>query len=129
APALHWQQNPNYSDAVMGDGYMDNYGYAALAGGDGAFLDAADIRIGLLLIGPHRHYPPHSHEAEEVYNALASEATRWRRGDEDWRTYPLGDPIHHPPWMVHETETGDEALLALYCWYGESANAALVGDG
>ena len=29
---LHWRQNPNYSDAVMGHGYMGNYAYAELIG-------------------------------------------------------------------------------------------------
>lgn len=126
SPSLYWQQNPNYSDESMGAGYMDNYGYAALVGGEHAFFDAEDIRCGLLLLGPHRHYPIHHHAAEEVYCVLASEATQWRRGEEDWRTYPLGAPIYHAPWVVHETKTASDPLLALYCWYGESENAVLI---
>ena len=128
SPLLNWRQNPNYSDELMGDGYMDNYGYAELVGGDASFFDAEDIRCGLFLLGPDRHYPKHHHAAEEVYNVLASEASLWRRGDEAWRSYPLGTPIYHPPWIVHETKTGPDPLLALYSWYGESANAVLLQD-
>lgn len=128
SPFLHWRQNPNYNDNLMGEGYMDNYGYAELVGGECSFFDADDIRCGLFLLGPRRHYPKHHHAAEEVYNVLASEASQWRRGDEDWRSYPIGTPIYHPPWMIHETKTADDPLLALYCWYGESANAAVVQE-
>lgn len=128
SPLLSWRQNPNYNDGLMGDGYMDNYGYAELVGGDASFFAAEDIRCGLFLLGPHRHYPKHHHAAEEVYHVLASETSLWRRGEEDWRPYPLGSPIYHPPWIVHETKTLGDPLLALYCWYGESANAVLLQD-
>lgn len=128
SPLLNWRQNPNYNDDLMGDGYMDNYGYAELVGGDSSFFDAEDIRCGLFLLGPHRYYPKHHHAAEEVYHVLASEASQWRRDDEDWRSYSFGTPIYHPPWIVHETKTDSDPLLALYCWYGESANAVLLHD-
>jgi len=127
-PLLHWRQNPNYNDGLMGAGYMDNYGYAEFVGGDGSFLDAEAIRCGILLIGPHRHYPKHHHAAEEVYCVLSSAESQWRRGEEDWRSYALGTPIYHASWMKHETKTDRDPLIALYCWYGDATSAVLVSS-
>ena len=96
-----WRQNPNYSTASMGGAFMAGYGYVEFAGPKDALFHAPDIRVGLLLLGPRLHYPPHAHPAEEVYHPL-TEGGLWRRGEEEWRTVPAGRAIHHPPMVVHE---------------------------
>ena len=120
---FHWRQNPNYTAANMGSAFMAGYGYVEFAGPKEALFHAPGIRVGLLLLGPHLHYPPHSHPAEEIYHPLTGGGF-WRRGQEDWRTVPAGHAIHHPPMMVHETKATDSTLLALYCWRGNTVTEA-----
>jgi hypothetical protein len=127
AHLFHWRQNPNYSVANMGEAFMAGYGYAEFAGPKDALFHAPDIRVGLLLLGPHLHYPPHAHPAEEIYHPL-TEGGLWRCGQEDWRTVPAGCAIHHPPMIVHETRAAESTLLALYCWRGNTVTEAQLTD-
>lgn len=123
AQRFQWRQNPNYTAANMGAAFMAGYGYVEFAGPKDALFHAPAIRVGLLLLGPRLHYPPHAHPAEEIYHALTGGGL-WRRGQEGWRTVPAGSAIHHPPMIEHETRAGDATLLALYCWRGETATEA-----
>lgn len=123
AHLFHWRQNPNYSAANMGAAFMAGYGYVEFAGPRDSLFLARDIRVGLLLLGPRLHYPPHAHPAEEIYHPL-TEGGLWRRGQEDWRTVPAGRAIHHPSMLVHETKSGESTLLALYCWRGNTVTEA-----
>jgi len=120
-----WRQNPNYTDANMGADFMAGYGYIEFAGPKEALFLAPAIRVGLLVLGPGRHYPSHAHPAEEVYHPLTI-GGEWRRGDEPWRQVPAGSAIHHAPMVAHETRAGPETLLALYCWTGDTATEARI---
>jgi len=115
-PHLAWVQNPNYSDALMGAGYMDDYAYCCIAGPEGPLL-AGDLLLTVLLLGPGRLYPPHAHPAAEVYLPLAGTAAWWQEG-EDWREKPPGTPIYHPSGRAHATRVGRTPLLALVAWTG-----------
>jgi quercetin dioxygenase-like cupin family protein len=123
AHLFHWRQNPNYTAANMGAAFMAGYGYVEFAGPKEALFHASEIRVGILLLGPRLHYPPHAHPAEETYHPL-TEGALWRRGQEDWRTVPAGHAIHHPPMVVHETKAAESTLLALYCWRGNTVTEA-----
>jgi len=123
AHLFRWRQNPNYAIATVGAAFMAGYGYVEFAGPKEALFHASDIRVGLLLLGTHLHYPPHAHPAEEIYHPL-TDGGLWRRGQEDWRTVPAGHAIHHPPMVVHETKAAESTLLALYCWRGNTVTEA-----
>ena len=57
---LHWARSPSYTDAVLGEGFADNYGWCHIIGPDG-FFHGDDFLLGLLLLGPNRHYRDHFH--------------------------------------------------------------------
>jgi quercetin dioxygenase-like cupin family protein len=116
-PFADWVQNPNYSVESLGPGYVDRYGYVELVG-PGRPVESRDLLVGLLLLGPDMHYPDHAHPAEEIYHVVAGHAEWWRE-DEGWRRKPPGTLIHHAPMVRHAMRTGDEPLLALYCWTGK----------
>ena len=120
APAFHWRQNPNYLTTLDRD-YLSGYAFTEFIG-EVAPMAQDGLRVGLLLIGPDRHYPEHSHPAEELYLPLTP-ASWWRAG-EDWRDVPAGQVIHHVPWRVHATKTGKAPLISLYAWLGEVARNA-----
>lgn len=127
AELFHWVQNPNYSDANMGPGYMDNYAYAELVGRRGLF-GGGDYALGVLLLGPGLTYPPHAHPANEVYYVVGGTA-EWRRGPGPWKAQPPGSLIEHPSGLVHATRTGVDPLLALYLWWGDIATHAKLTPG
>jgi len=114
APYLHWKQNANYSDALLGDGYMDGYAYAEVIGPQG-FFPGDDFLMGLLLLGPDRLYKDHLHLAPELYWTLTGPSL-WRQGSGNFESRPAGSVIWHEPNVVHATRTGIDPLLALWIW-------------
>jgi hypothetical protein len=98
ASRLIWTQNPNYRHSPPSPGFLENYGYAVLAGpadGPPALARHDQLAFGVLLLGPQTHYPLHHHPAAEVYIPLNS--AEWWRGDGPWREEAPGAVIHHPP--------------------------------
>jgi hypothetical protein len=121
-PSLAWTQNPNYSDAKLGAGYMAGYAYADVVGPRG--LIASDtVAMGALLLGPGRLYPDHTHPATELYHVLSGTAD-WSRDGGDFAAQPPGRRIFHPPWMRHAMRVGEETLFAWYGWVGDVRVAA-----
>jgi quercetin dioxygenase-like cupin family protein len=121
-PALAWAQNPNYSDAKLGQGYMAGYAYCDFLGPRG--LMASDsLAMGVLLLGPQRLYPDHSHPAAELYHVLSGTAL-WSREGGPFEARAPGSAIHHRPWDRHAMEVREETLFALYGWVGEIQVAA-----
>lgn len=116
-PQSDWLQNPNYSVASLGPGYLDRYGYVELVG-PGRPVESTDVLVGLLLLGPGMHYPDHAHPAEEIYHVIGGTADWWRE-DEGWRRKGPGTLIRHAPMVRHAMRTADEPLLSLYCWIGD----------
>jgi hypothetical protein len=118
---LSWTQNPNYRRHPPDATFLDNYGYAVIAGPtDGPPALAADPRLalGVLLLGPHAHYPLHAHPAVEVYYTLTP-GGEWWRDEGPWRHESPGSAIHHAPNVRHATRAGASALLAIYLWRGD----------
>jgi hypothetical protein len=124
-PALAWTQNPNYRRAPPDPRFLDSYAYAVIAGpaaGAPALARCEALAVGVLLLGPHTHYPRHAHPAEELY--LPLNPAEWWRGEGPWTTQPPGTLIHHAPNVPHATRTGAGPLLAIYLWRGDLATHA-----
>ncbi|HVJ41355.1 MAG TPA: dimethylsulfonioproprionate lyase family protein [Dongiaceae bacterium] len=120
SPAFRWRQNPNYRQSPPDPAFLDNYGYAEICGEYG--LIEAEIRCGILILGPATCYPPHRHPAEEIYIPLTLGA--WQRGEaevdrQQWIERLPGSVIHHPPEVPHATRALDRPLAALYLWRGD----------
>ena len=111
---LSWGQT--YSKEDFGATFLEKYGWAELIGLRGQ-IKSKDIACGFLLLGPDIEYPKHSHEAEEVYVPLSSQA-QWVQGNDDWILRPSGIPIYHRSGLTHGMRTGNKPLLALYLWQG-----------
>jgi hypothetical protein len=120
-PESPWIQTEHYR-ASLGDDYMENYAYVTLVG-DRAIVEHDRIACGFFVIGPGRHYPEHSHEAEEIYHPLSGD-TLWRQGNGEPGPRAIGEAVHNPPWLPHEMWTRKTPLFALYCWRGPVADQA-----
>jgi quercetin dioxygenase-like cupin family protein len=116
ATSLAWRRS--YSPAAVGAHFYENYGWTEFAGLIGP-APSKHLACGVLLLGPHVTYPPHRHEAEEIYVPLAGTAG-WKHGDGPWRERPPGSVIHHARYEPHAMQTGQEPLLALYLWRSEN---------
>ena len=112
-PHLQWRQS-SYTDAQMGDGFTANYGWCQLIGPRG-FFPGHDFLLGLLMLGPHQHYRDHYHPAPELYWPLTG-GTQWRREPDGFTEKPAGSLIWHRPNQIHAMKTGDQPLLAVWCW-------------
>jgi hypothetical protein len=123
---LHWRQNPNYSDQLLGPGYMDNYAYAELIGPHG-FFAGDDFLMGLLLLGPGIHYRDHHHAAPELYWLLTG-PSEWRQGSGDFVMREAGETIWHEPHIVHATRTLTSPLLAVWVWTRDVSEPARLTE-
>jgi hypothetical protein len=109
-----WCQSSNYTDAIQGEGFMQNYGWCEIVGPMG-FFKGDDYILGLLMLGPNRHYRDHYHPAPELYWPLTA-ATQWKQGEETFKSRAAGDIIFHTPNEIHATKTADRPMLAVWSW-------------
>lgn len=123
---LQWRQSASYTDAVLGEGFSANYGWAEIIGPNG-FFAGDDFLLGLLMLGPHRHYRDHYHPAPELYWPLTSES-RWSREGQPFVEQPQGAIIWHPPMALHATITVETPLLAVWAWTRDTATPAKLKD-
>jgi hypothetical protein len=112
ADSLDWRQT--YTKDEVGEEFLRNYAWAELSRPSSGIV-AAQISCGVLVLGPNTFYPPHRHEAEEIYLPLAGTA-EWLQGDGVWRHRPAGTLIHHSSEETHAMRTGEQPLLAMYLW-------------
>ena len=126
APHLRWKQNSNYSDELLGEGYMASYAYSEFIGPDG-FYPGDDFLMGLLLLGPNRTYKDHAHPAPEIYWTLTGPSL-WRRAPGEFAARPAGSVIWHAPSVIHATRTQDQPLLALWIWTENTVHPARLVD-
>lgn len=120
--ALEWRQSQSYTDAVLGESFTANYGWAEIIG-PGGFFHGDDYKLGLLMLGPHRHYKDHYHPAPELYWTLTGPSD-WKRGAGGFEAKAAGEVIWHPPLRMHATITQDKPLLALWCWTRDTTTPA-----
>lgn len=114
APMLEWRQT--YTEHDFGPRFLERYGWTELIGRRGPF-PSDRLAAGFLLLGPDTEYPPHRHEAEEIYIPLSGHAL-WLKNDSGWLPRPPGELVHHAPWTRHAMRTRQDPLLALYLWRG-----------
>jgi hypothetical protein len=114
APFLAWRQT--YTEEDIGRAFLDNYAWCAIVSTEGPLVSER-IACGFLLLGPHVHYPRHSHPAEEIYLTLSGTAA-WQRGAGAWAERAPGALIHHAADEPHAMRTTASPLLALYLWRG-----------
>lgn len=114
AAGLRWGQT--YGVADFGADFLQGYGWTELIGLRGP-IASDSVAVGFLVLGPGVAYPPHAHEATEVYLPLSGVA-EWQRGDAPHAPVAPGVAIRHPAWMPHAMRTGAEPLVAAYVWRG-----------
>lgn len=123
---LKWMQSSTYSDHILGEGFSANYGWAEIIGPNG-FFAGDDVLLGLLMLGPDRHYPDHYHPAPELYWPLTSQSF-WSRDGKPFAAKAQGEIIWHPSMALHATITKATPLLAVWCWTRDTATPARLNS-
>lgn len=124
---LTWSQTSRYTDAMLGDGFMQNYGWCQIIGPKG-FFKGDDFLLGLLMLGPNNHYKDHHHPAPELYWPLTGPA-EWKQGEGNFTIKKAGDIIWHAPNEIHAIKTADHPLLAVWSWTQDTDVAAKLVEG
>lgn len=114
-PHLRWAST--YLDQGPGAEVARRMTWGEIAG-HGALVETDQLRCGCFLLAPGLIYPPHGHEAEEIYY-VASGAVRFTHGFDD-----LSDLVRAPGYsvtpsgMAHALAVGPDPALIVYCWTG-----------
>ena len=127
ADDLQWHQSEAYSDQLLGDGFMANYGWCEIIGPRG-FFPGDDFLLGLLMLGPDCHYKDHYHPAPELYWPLTGPSD-WKRGAGGFETRAAGEIIWHPPLRMHATRTAARPLLTVWSWTSDTGTPSKLAGG
>ena len=119
---LCWMQSSSYTDELLGEGFSRNYGWAELIG-SGGFFPGDDFKLGLLILGPERHYRDHYHPAPELYWPLTG-GSWWSIDGGPFAEKAQGATIWHPSMALHATKTDATPLLAVWCWTRDTSSPA-----
>jgi hypothetical protein len=124
--SFKWRRTETYTDALLGEGFVDNYGWIELVGPHGYF-PGDDFLMGFLLLGPHINYRNHHHPAPELYMPLTP-GSAWSKDRGAFEVKPAGAIIWHPPMVAHATVTAEHPMLAFWCWPSDTHTFTKLTD-
>ncbi|MEM8595517.1 MAG: dimethylsulfonioproprionate lyase family protein [Pseudomonadota bacterium] len=101
-------------DPRLADGML-----AAQAVGTYGCFAHETLAVGIFIMAPGVAYPLHTHEATEIYLAVAGSISIQHGIDGTPFTLHPGDYSITPPHRVHALQTGEEPALVCYVWKGD----------
>ena len=85
----------------------------------GAVVESAELLMGLTWLAPGTLYPPHAHDAAEVYQMLVG-GGKWGPTADLLEPQPPGSFRDHPSAAPHTIKAPANApMLAWYAWTGD----------
>lgn len=120
--SMEWLRSPAYTDLIMGNGFNDNYGWSHIIGPHG-FFPGDDFVLGVVMLGPDRHFPDRYQPAPELCWPLTVESF-WSRDGKPFFAKRQGTTVWHPSMAPHATMTGASPLLALWFHTRDTASPA-----
>lgn len=122
--SMFWTEG--YGSQTGDRSFLDNFSYGEIIGREGIYYNET-VSIGLTLIGPNLFYPWHYHPAVELYYPF-NENSKWGIHNRALVSKKAGELILHPSMAAHATETGDNPLLALWFWNGDTRTSSKFGS-
>ncbi|MCF8308960.1 MAG: dimethylsulfoniopropionate lyase [Bacteroidales bacterium] len=114
---LHWEQDYKNLPAEL----SDNFAFCNLMGHKGHVFND-NMRIGVLVLGPHTYYPKHKHEdIQELYICLSGEISINGKAVSEAETSLIDTS------EAHDLKTGENPCLLLYSWLGNKQKLAANG--
>lgn len=126
-PYAQWRTT--YTAAQVGTRFVNTYGYIELYGPSGHYV-SQQSRAFIGYWGADLFYPPHRHEAEEVYFVAAGSAA-FAIDDQPAQMRRVEEVQIHTAFKSHSMQTGaDNGVLCLVLWRGPGlADNATLNDG
>ena len=117
APQMCWRNiysPPPNAPPSQAYEFSKRLGCYSLIGRDGPFASDS-LRLFVIYMPAHLHYPWHTHPAEEIYMVLSGEAIFKRKGYDDERLGE-GQTMFHQSQLAHAIETKDRPMISLVAW-------------
>ena len=111
---LHWERVPP-SPGI--GAFRDRSAYTTIVGPE-ARVPSTRLMVGLFIVDPDIHYPPHAHAAEELYLPLSGTAL-YAKGDAAPSEEAPGTFLYHRAWQTHAMWTSGEPVLNVWIWMGD----------
>lgn len=92
--------------------------WAEIAGPNGLVRDPSR-RLGLFLLEPRLHYPPHGHVAAETYFVPSGTLAVEYGFDGERVALAPGGCYRTPSGQPHALHIGDQPVLLAYCWLSD----------
>lgn len=113
------------------DAFRDNYAYCAMGGPSFRGLTCPvvldDLLLGVTLMAPGVWYPPHHHDAAELYGVLSG-PLQWQLDEGDWFHMAPGQAVVHNPNQLHAMRTVDVPTLTWVLWPGDLSCDVMMAD-
>ena len=113
---LIWTEAPR---GVISTFMDDNHATVHIAGSNYGFF-ASHLKFGAFLLAPDTVYPLHSHAAEEIYIPVSGFG-KWRLRDSTYTMQKPGSVVYCKSWLPHAIRSGNEPLLMLWAWFGNTS--------
>ena len=125
----HAQWRTTYTAAQVGARFVNTYGFIELYGPTGHYV-SEQSRAFIGYWGADLFYPPHSHEAEEIYFVAAGSAA-FAIDDQPAQMRSVEEVQVHTAFQSHSMQTGaGNGVLCLVLWRGPGlADNASLNEG
>ena len=121
---VYWESG--YSENEVNKEFLSKYGFFELIGPTGHFL-TSEMALWVNFLDKNSYYPPHNHEAEELYFVVSGEA-KFESKDEQSKILKSKDTRFHKRYQAHSITTFDKKILSFVIWKNKFENVSKMVD-
>jgi mannose-6-phosphate isomerase-like protein (cupin superfamily) len=121
---VYWESG--YSENEVNKEFLSKYGFFELIGPTGHFL-TSEMALWVNFLDKNSYYPPHNHEAEELYFVVSGEA-KFESKDEQSKILKSKDTRFHKSYQAHSITTFDKKILSFVIWKNKFENLSKMVD-
>ena len=121
---VYWESG--YSENEVNKEFLSKYGFFELIGPTGHFL-TSEMALWVNFLDKNSYYPPHNHEAEELYFVISGEA-KFESKDEQSKILKSKDTRFHKSYQAHSITTFDKKILSFVIWKNKFENVSKMVD-
>ena len=121
---VYWESG--YSENEVNKEFLSKYGFFELIGPTGHFL-TSEMALWVNFLDKNSYYPPHNHEAEELYFVVSGEA-KFESKDEQSKILKSKDTRFHKSYQSHSITTFDKKILSFVIWKNKFENVSKMVD-
>ena len=121
---VYWESG--YSENEVNKEFLSKYGFFELIGPTGHFL-TSEMALWVNFLDKNSYYPPHNHEAEELYFVVSGEA-KFESESEKPKILKSRDIRFHKSYEAHRITTTNKNILSFVIWKNKYENVSKILD-